>query len=411
MSFRPHALVSTALALALAMPPIGVPTFAQDKDTPPAQEKAPEKTDAKETPPEKTEEAPQLTDRLTLRIGPAYTMLHAKSRSSSLFRDPQTGQKIALINYERFDASSGASLVADASYEVSKNWFVLASLMTTSLGTGDFTDSRLIDKPRGPGDETLVDFASTHESDQTNWSIGGARRVFPTKRYKDSKLYADAMLIIGQSETDYTFHAGEVTKDPFNAPAFNPALGFDPRGRSDASFNFKYTSLQAGVRMGGTITDKFSLEGTFLPTWFGRYRGEANLGPHGTALKHSPGITHTRSRAAIVANDLFAPVVDVTQESNRIRGLTVGLNSYFIVKDWLTVDVGFGRTFTRSIGGNEVRDYSNDAVAGCPSPGPVDPNDPNGLQLTGHCPKTSGDLVNATVVTDTFYVMGHFHLY
>lgn len=416
MSFRPHALVSTALALALAMPPIGVPTFAQDKDTPPAQEKtpqAPEKPGAKaETPPEKSEEATQLTDRLSLRIGPAYTMIRAKSRSSSLYRDPQNGQKLTLVNWQRFDPSSGAGLVVDASYEVSKNWYFLASLMTTSLGTGDFTDDRLVDKSGGPGDQTLVTFESTHEADQKNWSIGGARRVFPTKRYKDSKLYADALFMISQSETDYTFQAGEITRDPFNASAFNPALGFDPRGRSDASFNFKYTSLQAGVRMGGAVNDKFSLEGTFLPMWFGRYRGEANLGPHGTALDHPLGINHAKSRAAIIANDLFAPVVDVTQKSNRVRGLTVGLNSNIMVKDWLTLDVGFDRTFTRSIGGTEVRKYTEQDVAGCPSPGPADPNDPNnGLLAPAHCSTTHGDLVTTTVVTDTFYVMGHFHLY
>lgn len=415
MSLRPHSLLCTALILALAMPPVGIQPLAQEDDpaAPANQDPAAEEPQEDET----GEDVMLLTDRLTLRVGPAGVHTRASTRSDSLFRDSQTGEKVTQVNNIRFQGASGAGFVADAWYEAGKGWYVIGSLASASLGSGDYTDSRSFASRGGPGDKEYVRWGAEHTSSYLEWAIGGARRVFPTKRYKDSSLYVDAILLFGGTEADYSFDNGRTLNNPFDAPAFNPSFGFDPRGIESASFDMSFRTLMAGVRFGGELGERFSLEGEFLPTWFGRYEGTADLGRHGTALAHTPGVAHNRidnpkgaGLGVITQFDLFSPTVEIEQDSSRARGLKVGLNSYVILFDWLTLDFGFERNYLRSVGGTESRIYSDEDIAGCPQPVATDPNG-NPVTLAPNCGNDRGDLLTSRITSDTIYVMGRFHLY
>ncbi len=420
MSLRPQSLLSTALILLLATPVAGGA----------AQEKSGEQTEEQEVPQggtpageaekpkEPSDAAVVLSDRLTVRGGPSLMLMKANLRGDGDYRDPQFGEHLTTVNEVDFDSASGGGLIADAWYEIRKNWYIIGTVAFASFGQEDYTDSRKFSNRGGPGDTEFVSFSSQHEAELLDWAIGGARRVFPTKRYKDSRMYVDAIVLVGGTDASYTFESGELLSDPFAAPAFNPALGFDPRGEDSASYDLEYQTFKAGVRFGGRLGERFSLEGHFLPVWGGHFDATADLGAHGTTFTHPPGTSHdaigdpTGTGAdEVIQNDLFAPSVAVEQNSSRVRGMNVGINSVLVLNEWLSIDFGYSRSMTRSVGGKESRIYSDEDVAGCPSPGPVDPTDPNLGFLPPKCADDHGDLLKGSLVADSIYVMGRFRLY
>jgi hypothetical protein len=254
-------------------------------------------------------------------------------------------------------------------------------------------------------------FSSEHDADYLEWSLGGARRVFPNKRFKDSRMYLDLILLFSGTSAEYAFDAGELTENPFNPDTLNPAFGFDPLGRAPANYDLDYTLLLTGVRFGGHINDRFSLEGTFTPVFLGRCEGTADFGPHGTTFGHTPGggglhrpvfsSPGADPNGGVVEADLRVPEMQVEQESNRVSGLKVGLNTYVNIKDWLTLDFGYYRNFVRSVGGKETRRFSEHALANCP---------PN-FSGQPKCRTDRGNLLNASLVSDVVYVLGRFQLY
>lgn len=423
MSLRPHSLLCTALILVLATPPLGHHPLAQEgaQADSPSEDPAPEEPQDSDADAEQAaEDAVQLTDRLALRIGPASRYMRGSSRSDSVFFDPQTAEKLTQVNNLNLQGSWGGGLLADASYQITKRDYIFGELAVSSQGTGDFTDSRMFSSRGGPGETEYVRFGGTeHESDYLEWAIGASFRVFPTKRYKNSKMYIDAIVSLGKTEVEYTFDNGKVLNNPFDAPALNPSLGFDPRGVEPASYDMEFSHLFHGIRYGGQLTDRFSLEGEFLYSYFGRYDGNADLGVHGTALAHTPGGAGVHRRVdepqgrglgEITGFDLHAPSVRVEQSSSRTRGLKVGLNSYVVLTEWLTLDFGIERSILRSIGGKESRIYSDEDIADCPQSAFTDPN--GVIQtLPPSCGNDRGDLVSAKLISDTVYVMGRFHLY
>ncbi len=420
MFWRPNALLITSIVLVLATPAVGPAARAQSQEQGEEQqtpEPAPE-GEAEEKPGEPAEGAAPITDRLTLRAGPTVMLIRAGSRSDSVYRDTQTGEHTTTVNEVSFDTSTGSGFSLDGWYEVRKNWYVIGSVAITTFGQADYTDSRGFSRLGGPGETELVSFGAQHESELLDWAIGGARRVFPTKRYKDSRMYVDAILLLGGTDASFTFESGEVLSDPFSAPAYNPGLGFDPRGLDSSNWDLEYQTLRAGARFGGRIGERIALEGHFLPTWFGRFDGAAELGSHGSALAHPPGTMHdpigdpsSSGFNEVVQNDLFAPTVEVEQDSTRVSGLSVGLNSVLTLNDWLSIDFGYVRNFSRSVGGSEKRIYSDEDLAGCPSPGPVDPLDPTLGFKPPKCADDEGDLLEGSLVADSVYVMGRFRLY
>ena len=402
MPLRSHPLPGTALILALGTLMAGLQPMAQEQDpaAPPAQEPAVETPAKPEESPEAEKEKVILTDRLTLRAGFGGMSMRSSNRSDSRYKDGQTSDNITQVNEMNFDSSVGAVFVADVWYEIGKGWYIIGSLTTGGLGSADYTDSRQFSNLGGPGETEFVRFGAEHESDYLDWAIGGARRFFPTKRYKDSKLYLDAVLLFTTTEAEYSFDAGEVLKDPFHTPAFNPSFGYDPFGRDSATLNMDYHTLIAGIRFGGQVSERFSLEGHFLPVWFGSYEGEATIPFHGTPLVHG-GIHKSVNDPTgagfgeITDNDVFAPTLDLTQDSSSAKGLRVGISSYVTVNTWLTLDFGYQRNFIRSVGGEETRHYSDEALAGCPSQ---------------NCPVDRGDLLQGSLVGDSIFVMGRFRL-
>ncbi len=420
MSLRPESLLSTALILLLATPVAG--RAAQEKSGEQAQEKeAPQGGTAAgeaEKPKEPSAAAVELSDRLTVRGGPSMMLIRANLRGDGEYRDPQFGEHVTTVNEVNFDSAAGGGFIADAWYEIRKNWYLIGSVAFASFGQEDYTDSRKFSNRGGPGEVEFASFGSQHESELLDWAIGGARRVFPTKRYKDSRMYVDAIVLLGETDASYAFESGAILSDPYAAPAFNPALGFDPRGQDSASYDLEYQTFKAGVRFGGRLGERLSLEGHFLPIWGGHFDATADLGAHGTTMTHPPGTSHLpigdphgTGLNEVVQNDLFAPSLDVEQSSSRVSGLSVGINSMLVIKEWLSIDFGYARSFQRSVGGKETRIYSDEDVAGCPSPGPVDPTDPNLGFLPPKCADDHGDLLKGSLVTDSIYVMGRFRLY
>jgi len=395
---------------------------AQEEDTP-AQGTATDQPAAKEATPE--EAAANISDRLIVRVGATAVRMRTDVRGTTIREESQMRPfRVEQIDHVHFNSTNGAGFKLELEYKLDRGFYLTGDFVTIAPGNENYTDSRDIGNFNGRGDFNLATFASEYEADYFEWSIGGGKRVYPWKPREDTKIRLDLMLQYRKSEASYTFDAGEIVNNPFDPNAFFDPR-FDPLGLDAASYDTNFETLMAGVRLDINLTQKLKFEGTFAPTWFGRYRGDGDFANHGIVFVHDqisdhldpvfhtkncdsddPPAAGTPPCQGLVDADLKNPSLKVEQKSNRARGLRLDLNIDYRINDAFGLRFGYLRQDFRSVGGDEKRIFGNDAAAGCP--GPPDPNNPPTFQGAPNCPDESGALDKAATVTQGFTVFGRF---
>ena len=416
MSLRSALTLSAALGIALAscVEPLLAQEATPEGAGPAASAEAPA-DDAPRTP---------KPDRLTVRIGPAGFRMRTEVSGSTIREETQRGPfAVKQVNMLEFAATDASGERLELEYRLDRGFYLSADLLVGAPGSEHFTDSRDIGNFGGEGNFNLARFESEYDADYLEWSFGGGKRVYPWKPRDDSKVRLDVMLQYRKSEADYTFNAGGITSNPFDPNAFF-APRFDPLGLAQASYDTSFETLLAGVRLFVGLTPKLSLESTFAPTWFGRYEGIGDLGPHGIVFIHDQTSVHrdpifhtkncdsddplttTPPCEGLVDSDLRNPSLEVRHKSSRARGLRLDMNLDYRISDAFGIRFAYLRQDFRSVGGTENRIFGDDAAAGCT--GPPDPNNPPTFVGPPNCPDESGKLDKAATVTRGFTIFGRF---
>jgi hypothetical protein len=434
MSARPGHLTASILTTALVLLS-GLSSSLAQEQTPPAGE--PEEPGQAEGTTLDDKVSAWLEQRLSVRAGAgAFNLAASVKGATDYFEFPpnQPGpQRVEQVNVLDLGRSTGAAYTLDFWLRLGKRWFVTADVTATSSPDEKIVDSRNIGSFGATGDFTMAEFESEGGSDFLEWSIGGAFRAFPLKKTEDPRIWVDVMLQYRKADAEYAFQGGEISANPFDASVFKTPR-FDPFGRFPASYDMEFQTLSAGLRLGTKISERFALDLTVLPVWFGRFEGIGDLGDHGLSFAHRGDTVHTSpifntpncddddpaqigtpACTGLVDGDLLNPSLTVEHDSNRGAGLRLDLNIDVRLTKLFGIAFGYHRQDYRSIGGEEKRLFGNEERAQCPDV-PVLDEDGNIIfdPITGQplaiatCPDEIGDLSKAAIVTQSFYVFGRF---
>lgn len=431
MSLRPAVVLLTSITLALILVVPASTPRAQETTPPEDQPATPAETPATPEeappvpPPDPSAYASWLQDRIMVRGGYGAMIVRGSSRGTTIREETQVEPlSVEQIQNVNFDSTTEFGYMLDFSYRIGRRWFVTGDFFITSGKDETYTDTRDIGNIDDTGDFLLARFESDYESDYTEWSIGGAFRAFPFKPHDDPRFFVDALLQFRKAEANYTFNSGEMIANPFSPTAFSEPR-FDPMGRDQASFDMEHEALQAGVRLGWNLSQRFTLDFLFLPTIFGRYEGTADLQGHGIVFEHAQGTAHTDpvfhtpncdsddppsagtpACAGLVDGDLRNPTLVVDQDSNRGSGLRLDMNLDIKFTEMFSLSVGYHRQDFRSVGGEHEKTFGDDSGAGCQDP---NPRVVNGVIVeVPRCIDEVGDLGQASITTQSFYVAGRF---
>jgi len=336
---------------------------------------------------------PRLSDRLTLTAGPAVFSMRGRGKGTTRPRQtdfqvrsaPKSDLFLPLQQTTdlRFESATGEAFTLGASFQVSPRLMATADVVTSQTGSTSLFDNRRLAEFNRPGDFTLAEFQSTADAEYFEWNVGGALRAFPgKKRGEGSRAHVLVLMRYQKAAARYRFDAGRLTDNPFD-PNTLSAPQFDAFGSSPANYALDYEALLGGVRIGGRISKRFSVEGMLAPILFARYEGRADLGLHGLLFVHGqrsslvhldprfhvPNCnstdTNPNNNCGLVDTELQVLPVKVEQKSNRARGLALDLNMDINLTENFGVLVGYHRQDYRSVGGTEKRLFAGDAFAGC----------------------------------------------
>lgn len=349
----------------------------------------------------------KISDRLEVRVGPAWFSLRGSTRGTTEFFDAVGPVNLQQTTFDKFDKASGAAEQIDVSYKILSRIAAFAGFTISHPTGNNFTDERLLGNLAGPGDSRLVQFSSTAAPDYNQFNLGGSFRLLPTKKHGPSKRFLDIIVEFQSTRTHYDFEAGVQKLGRFIDPnflTFRPIVDplFTAKSNFPASYNMNFLNLGAGFKIGGQISKKLSVDLKFVTSLFGRYDGTGFLTNHGLPFVHSPlhrapdlhvpgcvtdlGNPNTPD-CGLVDSDLQTSHLKVKQHSSRSRGFNLDVNLDYSINDWLGVAAGYRRNFARSVGGEEKRTF-----------------DPG-------IPPERGDLDRAALLSDSFSVVGRFRFY